>query len=42
MVVLDLNDNPENYKVGDLIEFDVDYLGVLRVLSSKYIDKRLK
>ncbi len=42
MVVLDLNDNPKNYKVGDLIEFDVDYLGVLRVLSSKYIDKRMK
>jgi ornithine racemase len=42
MFVLDLNDNPNNYKIGDLLEFKMDYMGVLRVLNSKYIEKRIK
>jgi predicted amino acid racemase len=42
MVVVDLQDNAKEYKVGDLIVFEVDYLVVLRVVSSKYIDKRLR
>ncbi len=42
MFVLDLAENSNNYKVGELIEFKLDYMGVLRVLNSKYIDKRIK
>jgi len=42
MFVLDLNTNKKRYKVGDLLEFKLSYMGVLRVLNSKYIDKRIK
>lgn len=42
MIVVDLNENKKNYKVGDLIEFKMDYMGALRILNSKYIEKRIK
>ena len=42
MFVIDLGDNEKNYKVGDLLEFKMDYMGVLRTIYSKYIDKRVK
>ncbi len=42
MFVIDLGDNEKNYKVGDLLEFNMDYMGVLRTIYSKYIDKRVK
>ncbi|MBS2210113.1 alanine/ornithine racemase family PLP-dependent enzyme [Carboxylicivirga mesophila] len=42
MLVIDLKENKQNYKVGDLIEFKMDYMGVLRIINSKYIDKRIK
>ncbi len=42
MLVIDLKENPQNYKVGDLIEFKMDYMGVLRIINSKYIEKRIK
>jgi predicted amino acid racemase len=42
MIVLDLSKNPKNYKVGDLVEFSLDYMGTLTVLNSRYIDKRVK
>lgn len=42
MLVIDLGENKKNYKVGDLIEFKMDYMGALRVLNSKYIGKELK
>ena len=41
MIVVDLDKNEKNYKVGDLIEFKMDYLGVLRILNSRYIDKKI-
>jgi predicted amino acid racemase len=41
MIVMDLGDNENNYKLGDLIEFELDYLGVLSVLNSSYIDKKV-
>lgn len=41
MFVLDLKDNKENYKVGDLIEFSTDYVGTLRLMNSKYIIKEV-
>jgi len=42
MFVIDLGDNDKNYKVGDLLEFKMDYMGVLRTINSRYIDKRVK
>ncbi|QYJ68317.1 alanine racemase [Flavobacterium litorale] len=41
MVVLDLSDNSKDYKVGDLIEFTMDYMGIVRIMNSKYIEKRI-
>lgn len=40
MVVLDLGLNPKSYKVGDLVEFTMDYMGIVRIMNSKYIEKR--
>ncbi|MDQ1771700.1 alanine/ornithine racemase family PLP-dependent enzyme [Labilibaculum sp. A4] len=42
MIVIDLDDNKNKYKEGDLIEFDMDYMGILRILNSRYIEKRVK
>ncbi|NDI98218.1 alanine/ornithine racemase family PLP-dependent enzyme [Flavobacterium sp. LaA7.5] len=41
MVVLDLGENKNKYKVGDLIEFTMDYMGIVRIMNSKYIEKRI-
>ncbi len=41
MIVIDLGDNKKKYKVGDLIEFKMDYMGVLRILNSKYVEKKI-
>ncbi len=42
MIVIDLDKNKKKYKVGDLIEFKLDYMGTLRILNSQYIEKRVK
>jgi len=42
MIVIDLDENIKKYKVGDLIEFKLDYMGTLRILNSKYIEKKIK
>ena len=41
MIVIDLGVNSKKYKVGDLIEFAMDYMGVLRILNSRYIEKKI-
>jgi ornithine racemase len=41
MIVVDLGKNPDNLKVGNLLEFKLDYMGVLRLLNSKYTDKKV-
>ena len=41
MIVVDLGVNPNDYKVGDLLEFDMTYMGILRVMNSVYVEKRL-
>lgn len=41
MLVLDLDDNDQGYKVGDLIPFDLKYMGALTLLNSSYIGKRV-
>jgi len=40
MLVVDLGDNSKKYKVGDLVTFTMDYMGTLRILNSKYIEKK--
>jgi predicted amino acid racemase len=42
MIVVDLGKNKKGYKVGDLLEFKTDYMGALRLLNSRYIDKRVE
>jgi len=42
MIVLDLGENNNKYKVGDLVEMQLDYMGTLSILNSKYIDKKIK
>ena len=41
MIVLDLGANEDEYKIGDLIEFEMDYMGILRIMNSRYIEKRV-
>ena len=41
MIVIDLVENEKNYKVGDLLEFKMDYMGVLRIINSKYVENRI-
>lgn len=42
VIVIDLGDNQKQYKVGDVIEFKLDYMGTLRIINSRYIDKRIR
>jgi predicted amino acid racemase len=41
MLVLDLNENSNNYKVGSIIEFELEYMGALRLFNSDYIEKKI-
>ena len=40
MLVVDLSTTKKNYKIGDVIAFKMKYMGALRVMNSKYIEKR--
>ncbi|CAD5270643.1 MULTISPECIES: alanine racemase [unclassified Imperialibacter] len=39
MLVLDLGNSDRNYQVGDIVTFQMKYMGVLGVLNSDYIEK---
>lgn len=39
MLVVDLGDNEKNYKTGDMISFNLKYMGVLGLMNSNYIEK---
>lgn len=41
MMILDMGENPNDYKVGDLIRFKLKYMGALSLMSSDYIEKRV-
>ncbi|MBU2464901.1 MAG: alanine/ornithine racemase family PLP-dependent enzyme, partial [Bacteroidetes bacterium] len=41
MLAVDLGKNRRNIKVGDLLAFNLDYMGVLKILNSNYIEKRI-
>ena len=42
MTVIDLGKNEKGIKTGDLLEFKMDYMGILRIMHSKYIDKKFE
>jgi ornithine racemase len=41
MIVVDLGTGTPAYRVGDLIEFNLNYMGTLHVMNSKYIGKKI-
>lgn len=41
MIVVDIGRNDDKLRVGNLLEFKLDYMGALRLLNSKYIDKKV-
>jgi predicted amino acid racemase len=41
MLIVDLGDNKGNYEVGDLLSFNLKYMGALSLLNSDYIDKKV-
>lgn len=41
MIVLDITDNKKGYKVGDIITFRLTYMGILAIMNSNYINKRV-
>lgn len=42
MIVVDIGDNTTGLKVGSLIEFEMDYMGLLRIMNSDYVEKRFE
>ncbi len=41
MLVVELGDNDQKYKVGDVLLFNLRYMGALGILNSRYIDKEV-
>ena len=41
MLVIDIKDNKNGYKVGDFIPFHLKYMGALTLFNSDYIEKRV-
>jgi len=39
MLVVDVGDNINGYKVGDMVRFQLKYMGALGIMNSNYIDK---
>lgn len=42
MLIVDLGNTKRNYKVGDLISFELKYMGALSIFNSDYIEKRVE
>jgi predicted amino acid racemase len=41
MIVLDIGKNRKKLKVGDIVPFRLNYMGVLSILNSDYVEKRV-
>lgn len=41
MLIVDLGDSSDKYKVGDLVSFKLKYMGALSIFNSDYIEKRV-
>ena len=42
MLVMDLGKNKNEYKVGDLVSFQLNYMGALGIMNSNYIAKQVE
>ena len=40
-IILDVTDSKVNYKVGDIVDFNLNYSGVLSAMTSKYIKREI-
>ena len=40
MMVIDITNSEQPYKVGDAISFKLQYMGALYLLNSDYIEKK--
>ena len=41
MLVVDLSNTRKKYKIGDVVSFKMKYMGALRIMNSRYIEKKL-
>ncbi len=41
MIIINLGENPNKYKVGDVLSFQLKYMGALGLLNSDYVDKKV-
>ncbi len=41
MLILNLGENKRNIQVGDLLSFQLEYMGVLGIMNSRYINKKV-
>ncbi|OKL41627.1 alanine racemase [Pontibacter flavimaris] len=41
MLIVELGENAQNFKVGDVLRFNLRYMGALSVLNSRYIEKEV-
>ena len=41
MMVVDLGENVSGYNVGNLIEFNLNYMGILRLMNCDYVNKQV-
>jgi|SRR5690554_1017823 predicted amino acid racemase len=41
MMVVDLGEEHQKYQVGSLVEFNLNYMGILRLMNCDYVDKRV-
>lgn len=41
MLVLDLQNSYKNYKVGDTVAFELNYMSLLSVMNSSYVEKKV-
>ena len=39
--ILDVTDSNTNYKIGDVVSFKLNYVSVLHLMASKYIEKEI-
>lgn len=42
MLLLDIDESTKKRKIGDTIKFKMDYMGLLRIMNSDYIEKRIE
>jgi ornithine racemase len=41
MLIVNLHDNPHQYQVGDILKFNLKYMGALHILNSSYVEKTI-